>query len=136
MFENIGNTIKVMAKVFWWIGTITMVGILVVWPMAFILYGFGELVENSTKTAKDTNNILRLSVLKTQATKKSKTIDTEEKIINSVIEEIEEEEYQEKLAKNLDFDLENIASDDECPACFHKISKTDTKCAYCGYKLK
>ena len=52
MFENIGNTIKIMAKVFWWIGTITIVGILMIWPMAFVLYGFGELVEKQSETAK------------------------------------------------------------------------------------
>ena len=52
MFKNIGNTIKVMAKVFWWIGTVTIVGILMIWPMAFILYGFGELVEKQTEIAK------------------------------------------------------------------------------------
>ena len=53
MFENIGRTIKVMAKVFWWVGTITIVGIMVFWPTSWLLYGFGELVENSAKTAKD-----------------------------------------------------------------------------------
>ena len=52
MFKNIGNTIKVMAKVFWWIGTITIVGVLMIWPMAFVLYGFGELVEKQSETAK------------------------------------------------------------------------------------
>ena len=146
MFENIGNTIKIMAKVFWWIGTITLVGIIIIWPMAFILYGFGELVENSTKTAKDTNNTLRLNVLKSQTTENSKTMAHKEKIINSVIKEIDEKEYQEelskekeyqeKLLKNPDFDPENIASADECPACFHKITNTDTACTYCGHKLK
>lgn len=50
MFYNIGKTIKIMAKVFWWIGTITIVGILFIWPSAFILYGFGELIEKQTAT--------------------------------------------------------------------------------------
>ena len=136
MFENIGSTIKVMAKVFWWVGTITIVGIIVFWPTSWLLYGFGELVENSAKTAKDMNNILRLNVLKIQGAEKPETTSSEAKIINSVIEEIKEEEYQEKLADNPDFDPENIANDDECPACFHKIAKTDTECCHCGYKLK
>ncbi|MBE7085348.1 MAG: hypothetical protein E7368_04775 [Clostridiales bacterium] len=136
MFKNIGNTIKIMAKVFWWVGTITIVGIILIWPTSWLLYGFGELVENSAKIAKDTNNTLRLNALRTQETEKSQTTTTKAKIINSVIEEIEEEEYQEKLAENPDFDSENIANDDECPACFHKIAKTDTECSYCGYRLK
>jgi division/cell wall cluster transcriptional repressor MraZ len=98
MFENIGSTIKVMAKVFWWVGTITIVGIIVFWPTSWLLYGFGELVENSAKTAKDMNNILRLNVLKIQGAEKPETTSSEAKIINSVIEEIKEEEYQEKLS--------------------------------------
>ena len=36
MFKNIGHTIKVMAKVFWWIGTITIVGSLTIWPIALV----------------------------------------------------------------------------------------------------
>ena len=56
MFENIGNTIKVMAKVFWWIGTVTIVGILIVWPSTFILYGFGELIEKQTQIARKLKN--------------------------------------------------------------------------------
>ena len=135
MFENIGCTIKVMAKALWWVGTITIVGIIVFWPTSWLLYGFGELVENSAKIAKDMNNALRLNALKIQGTEKSQETSQKAKIINSVIEEIEEEEYQEKLAENPDFDSENIANDDECPACFHKIAKTDTECSYCGCKL-
>ena len=52
MFTNISKTIKIMAKVFWWIGTITIAGILLIWPVAFILYGFGELIEKQCETAK------------------------------------------------------------------------------------
>ena len=60
MFANIEKTIKIIAKVIWWFGTITIVGILTFWPVAFILYGFAELIENQkllVKTIK-TNQIL------------------------------------------------------------------------------
>ena len=57
MFGNIGKTIKVMAKVFFWLGTITIVGVLAIWPFAFVLYGFGELVEKQTQIAKKMGDV-------------------------------------------------------------------------------
>ena len=79
MFHNIGNKIKKLAKIVCWIGIIlsiisgitlfiaaasgqadpvtavttgivtVVLGILVSWIGCFLLYGFGELVDNSTK---------------------------------------------------------------------------------------
>ena len=31
---------------------------------------------------------------------------------------------------------DNVPNSDECPNCFHKITKNDEECPYCGYKLK
>lgn len=39
----------------------------------------------------------------------------------------------EKNTKEIDI---NTPSKDECPSCFHKISKDDKECSYCGYILK
>ena len=79
MFTNIGNKIKKLAKIVCWVGIIlsilasismfiaaasgqvdpitavttgivaVVVGVLVSWIGCFLLYGFGELVDNSTK---------------------------------------------------------------------------------------
>ena len=48
------------------------------------------------------------------------------------LQPVEENESEEEQA----FKGENKAKKNECPACFHKISKGDTECSYCGYKLK
>ncbi len=72
MFNNIGGTIKGFARFLTWVGIIAsiivgielikndnnigflviIVGILVSWMSSWILYAFGELVENSTIIAK------------------------------------------------------------------------------------
>ena len=57
MFENIVHKIKVTAKVFWWVGTITIVGIISMWPMAFLMYGFAELIEKQTEIANHLKNL-------------------------------------------------------------------------------
>ena len=72
MFDNIGGKIKTLAKVICWIGIITSVitgivfaisdddmilyglliavgGSLISWIGSFFTYGFGELIENSSK---------------------------------------------------------------------------------------
>ena len=63
MFANIDKTIKVLAKIIWWIGTITIIGIITIWPVAFILYGFGDLIEREKIIAKSVqiNQNTRLS---------------------------------------------------------------------------
>ncbi|MBR4120296.1 MAG: hypothetical protein IKT95_00910 [Spirochaetales bacterium] len=74
MFENIGGKIKGLAKVICWIGIICCViigiiaiseddglagviiivaGSLLSWVGSFVLYGFGELVENSSAIRSD-----------------------------------------------------------------------------------
>ncbi|MBR3966447.1 MAG: SHOCT domain-containing protein [Clostridia bacterium] len=57
MFNNIGRTIKILAKIIWWIGTITIVGIILFWPTAFVCYGFGELIEKACEIADNTRSV-------------------------------------------------------------------------------
>ncbi len=79
MFKNIGKKIKTLAKVFCWLGIICftivgliamssgygeygssvimgiliiLVGFLVSWIGSFLLYGFGELIDSSQRTAE------------------------------------------------------------------------------------
>ena len=72
MFNNIGGTIKGFAKFLTWVGIIASIivgiklvknenaygflviigGILISWMSSWLLYAFGELVENSTIIAK------------------------------------------------------------------------------------
>lgn len=75
MFDNIGGKIKTLAQVVTWVGIIASVisgvaliaingrliiiglmvmifGALVSWISSFLLYGFGQLVENSDKLIK------------------------------------------------------------------------------------
>ena len=112
MFNNVGSKIKVMAKVFAWIGIaicviygfvmlvsmedmaligllIMTVGSFVAWISSLVLYGFGELVENSSIMVgkKNTDN------------EKSKPKDnTLEKWRKDGL--ITEEEYQAKINNN------------------------------------
>lgn len=78
MFENIGNKIKTLAKVLCWIGIIVSVivaivlfasdddlvgigflvligGSLISWIGSFVLFGFGQLVENSDIIAEQSD---------------------------------------------------------------------------------
>ena len=132
MFENIGNTIKVMAKIFWWIGTITIVGIILIWPTAFLLYGFGELIIRVTEIDKANKRMQMLSVCE-------KTGDVSV-VDNETIKDIKEEiinKYEEETAVYVDEEeIVNQPLNDECPCCFNKITVEDEECAYCGYKLK
>ena len=79
MFNNIGGKIKSLAKVVCWIGIIASIiggivlfmedddmfficvliaggGALISWVSSFVLYGFGQLVENSDILAGRANN--------------------------------------------------------------------------------
>ena len=73
MFNNIGKKIKTLAELICWIGIlislilglifvienifvgfiIFIIGVLSSWVGSFLLYGFGELVDNSTKIVKN-----------------------------------------------------------------------------------
>ena len=143
MFNNIGKKIKKLATITTKIGffifilcaiilctekmvalgiLIGLVGCLSSWISSFLLYGFGELIDNTQEIAKNTKRMAQLEGLKGEG----------ESSQNTFVEESEEV----KVDDDLDYDPENIAREDECPACFHKISKTDHVCSYCGRKLK
>ncbi len=76
MFDNIGGKIKTLAKIFCWIGIVFSVifgifliigeqviiglgllfgGSILSWISSFVLYGFGELIDNSEKIKKNTS---------------------------------------------------------------------------------
>lgn len=75
MFKNIGKKIKILAKIITWIGIaiscllgiimmfaieygfvagilIIIIGSISSWISSFLLYGFGQLIENSDKTVE------------------------------------------------------------------------------------
>ncbi len=51
-------------------------------------------------------------------------------------EDTAEENFEEDVDEDIFEDDRNIPNDNECPACFHKISPNDKECPNCGYKLK
>ena len=80
MFDNIGNKIKTLALVtsiltiiacvfvaiymaieeqYWYAAGFAILGPLSAWISSFVLYGFGQLIENSDKIANNTEEILR-----------------------------------------------------------------------------
>ena len=124
MFENIGGTIKAMAKVFWWIGTITIVGILLIWPFAFVLYGFGELVEKTCDIERNTGMIMKPEELK----KARKRSEAEAKKAE------EEQKHRIKLAEEENLRLIY------CPDCDEELAfdknLTDVECPYCGCNIQ
>ena len=122
MFNNIGRTIKIFAKILFWFGTITIIGIVAIWPTAFLIYGFGELIERTQEIAKNTGKNAPKQEMRKPATKNTKTA--------------EDKDIEALPIDNSYFDPENIAKENECPMCFHKITPADKECAYCGYKLK
>ncbi len=108
MFSNVGGKIKILAKITAWIGIVicviygfvmlvsvedmALVGLLIMtvgsllsWISALVLYGFGELVENSTIIANKKNTVFP---------KMSAKDETLEKWRNDGL--ITEEEYQAK----------------------------------------
>ncbi len=109
MFENIGGKIKTLAKVLMWIGIIgfviygivmiseeqVLLGFLIIaigglssWVSSFVLYGFGQLVENSDKLVCNNGYSVKNAT--------NKNLDTLEKWRKEGL--ITEEEYQQKRA--------------------------------------
>ena len=153
MFENIDKKIKTLAIVCtvfgclifaagaivcWcmkiiWAGFIVLIGgCLLSWIGPFVLYGFGELITQTTKVAKEIQKMQMLSVYQNSDTLDNSTKEKIEEIKNEVINDYENEqdEYVDEA------DRINRPERDECPFCFHKISPDDKECPYCGYKLK
>ena len=133
MFNNIGSKIKRLAMVVTAIemavaityGTMCFVsgsiltGVLIIvggglfaWISSFFIYGFGELIENTSKIAKST----------------SKNSDRYQDDLG--VDDIEQDSYDD------DEEDPNIANADECPNCFAKITAKTTTCKNCGYNIK
>ena len=99
MFDNIGEKIKILAKVICWVGIIASVvagcvlmgmagdlgillllliasvGSLLSWVSSFVIYGFGELVSNSAIIARKENDTKKSE---TSGTSEHKCLDTAE----------------------------------------------------------
>ena len=134
MFENIGKTLKVMAMIIWTIGLITIVGIVIFWPPAFILYGFGEIVDKLCEIEKNTRYMQNKIT-----TKETITIAEKEKVDNAARAKREAEEKQKRDA--LKREVENIKYIDVvCPNCNEKLSfekgTIEANCLFCDHSFK
>lgn len=153
MFRNIGEKIKILAIVCTVLGCLLSVAIAIVcwctknilagfiviiggcllsWIGTFLLYGFGELISQTTKVAKGVQNMQILSVYQNSDEPDQLTKEKVEEIQNEVINECDSggQEYVDE------FEAINKPNSDECPSCFCKISPEDEECPNCGYKLK
>lgn len=151
MYKDIGEKIKTLAIVCTIIGCIVslvsaiycwatgiiflgfvilILGCLFSWIGSFVLYGFGELITQTTNIAKGNQRMQMLSVYKNSGESQDITKETIEEIQKEVITDYEYENGIDELDKI------NRPNKDECPSCFSKISPDYKECPYCGYKLK
>ena len=145
MFKNIGSKIKKLAivitvlecmisiiygivsciagKVLFGI-LVIVIGSVIAWISSFFTYGFGELIDNTSKIAK--------------ASKLSKQ-DNEKQTLSSNVEYEHEDDEEVTLQAEdeyLSFDDVNIPKENECPNCFAKITSKTKNCSNCGYPIK
>ena len=152
MFNNIGEKIKSLAVGCTIIGCVSsmitgiilltnengigvlvfILGCLVSWVGSFVLYGFGELITQTTAIAKGSQRMQLLAV----ANDSKKSVGIKKETIEEIQNEVVSDYETEKNGGIKDFDPANIAKRNECPSCFHKITVNDKECSYCGYKLK
>ena len=122
MFENIGSKIKTLATVSTFIGilgsiiggivlcTVDLIGVGIMvmllggifsWIASFVLYGFGELIEKACEIAKNTKRSSHLAIAEAleKSARESGNIEMDQ-MLTDIIEEVKEEECQEKLEKN------------------------------------
>ena len=152
MFENIGEKIKGLAIVCTIIGCILSVVVAILlgtgyfiidfliailggvfsWICSFLLYGFGELIVQTTNIAKGNQRLQMLAVCQDAEESNGVKNETIEEIKNQVVEDYEYEKY----GYMDETDKLNRAESNECPCCFSPIRDTDTECSYCGQKLK
>jgi hypothetical protein len=162
MFDNIGEKIKKLAVVLTVLGIIgsiifaiilwaneligagflaLFVGILSSWVGSFLLYGFGELIDN-TKEMSNNTKIQTIVLLKeaSENTKNqdNKTIKTAINLFNEYNNDIQFSIKNNKTRENSEKsqDTINTAKNSECPTCFAKITNEDKECPFCGYILK
>ena len=142
MFHNIGKKIQILAilctilgclisvagaiacwclKLIWEGFLVLIGGCLLSWVGSFILYGFGELIVQTTNAAEGIQNL--------QMSSDSQTSDTPNDTGRNGIND-------DTFRTDEDLDPINMPNRDECPSCFSKIGPNDVECPYCGYKLK
>ena len=155
MFDNIGEKIKSLATIITIIGIVisiivsiclfvekaVLIGLVVLfcgclfsWLGMFLLYGFGELIIQTTNIAKGNLRMQMLGVY--NESKETSNIPITEQTIEDIKNEIVEDYEYDGNGYVDELDKINIPNKDECPNCFHKIQPTDIECPYCGYKLK
>ncbi len=144
MSKNIGGTIKnfalflvileviaslisgifVCAKLSVIMGIIVIVvGLFFAFLSYLVLFGLGELLEQSNKISE---NIEKMVVLINKC-------DGDNQISNLPLST---NNFKDESKKNELFDLVNSLNEIECPVCFHCISINDATCPHCGFKLK
>lgn len=155
MFNNIGEKIKGAAVVlvlfgnifsfcgamYYWVNGMLLVGIVILilgcilsWFGAFLVYGFGELIDQTNNISKSVQRMQMLAVYNDS----NDSSEIAQKTINNIKDEIVKA-YENSENNSEDFELDesaNIPNADECPYCFHKINVDDEECSYCGHKLK
>ncbi|MBQ8196821.1 MAG: hypothetical protein IJZ73_02030 [Clostridia bacterium] len=154
MFDNIGEKIKHLAIASTIIGcilslagsiyygvvydevfvpmAILIVGCLISWVSSFVLYGFGELIIQTTNISKGNQRMQALTVYKDSNKKSEITKQSIDDIKDEIIEDYERDNHDNVN----DIDDINTPNEDECPCCFNKINANDKECSFCGYKLK
>ena len=60
MFDDVSGKIRLISKIVWWIGTVTIVGIITMWPLAYVLSGYAEMIENSAIAAYNSEKMAKM----------------------------------------------------------------------------
>ena len=123
MFSS-GNTDEASAGVGF---GIMIIGSLISWVGGFLLYGFGELIEQTTVNAEATRELLNLykKEMKDQVSEENKS--SASPVINETIK-IEKSNIPVKVHKNNDGKI-------ICPACGHEQEGHRLVCFECGQKF-
>ncbi len=137
-------------------------GLIALLIASFALYGFGELlgqvsdIEDSVKKlillninektiidAADYKTIIKnisddivneyINAVDENSNNEDNNDSENDDIVNEYIYAINEDNNDED---NNDSENDDIPREDECPCCFHKITKGSKECPYCGYKLE
>ena len=158
MFDNIGGKIKTWAQilcilgitgsVIWAIATLMQsnyyhvtilesalilgLGSLGSWVGSFITYGFGELIENTTKIHEDN---IELQKMLTLIEKDSDKVETQENEEDSIINYDAYPVNVPKGASSEIYEVDRSANEIACPVC-GKIQKSDRElCWNCGARF-
>ena len=157
MFDNIGGKIKTLAKVVCWIGIIAciitgivlmatnddlvlvgiltaVVGSLLSWVGSFILYGFGQLVENSDIIAEQSARNNEKTRKKVQQHEEQQRRDKIKAVINIINDtNISEDTYIDIICPNcketLSYTKQEITDNKTliCPMCDAEINTSSYK---------